>query len=330
MSDLQIDANLPGLGQGVVETATTAEDYGFDGVWTGETSHDAFLPLPLAAEYTDNLEVGTNIALSFTRSPMALAYMAWDLADYTDGRFMLGLGTQVKGHNERRFSVSFDWESPGPRLREVVESIKHIFDVFQGEADELDYQGEYYQFSLMTEFFNPGPIDNPEIPIYVAGVNEYNLRTAGRVGDGLAMHPFNTPEYTEEVVIPTVREGAERGGRSFDEIELVATPLLITGETDEEIEESRELIRSQIAFYASTRTYHTILEHYGWEDTGMELHELSKENRFGEMAELVTDEMVDTFAVQAPLTDLVDEVKDTYGGIADRIRVTRLEAGRGL
>jgi probable F420-dependent oxidoreductase len=330
MTNLKIDGNLPPLSGDVVDTALTAEEYGFDGMWTGETDNDAFLPHLLAAEHTDDLALGTNIALSFTRSPMVLAYLAWDLQQYSDGRFHLGLGTQVKGHNERRFSVNFDWESPGPRFREVIESIKHIFEVFQGEADELDYEGEYYQFSLMTDFFNPGPIDDPDIPIYVAGVNEYNLRTAGRVGDGLALHPFNTPEYTEEVVLPIVEEGAETAERSLDDVDLVATPLIVTGETDEEIEENREMIRMQIAFYASTRTYHTILEHYGWEDIGMELHELSKQDAFGEMGELVTDEMLETFSIEAPLDDLVNEVRREYGGLVDRARVTNVEAGRGI
>ncbi|PCR92141.1 TIGR03617 family F420-dependent LLM class oxidoreductase [Natrinema ejinorense] len=316
MSDLRIDAMVPGLAGDTGGAAGRAEEFGFDGVWTPETDNDAFLPHPLIADRTEEIRQGTRIALAFTRSPMALAYTAWDLARYTDGRFVLGLGTQVKGHNERRFSV--DWESPGPRLREVVESLRHIFDVFQGEA-ELDYEGDHYSFSLMTETFDPGPIDHPEIPIYIAGVNEYNIRLAGELCDGLAMHPFNTPEYTDDVVAPTVAEGADRGDRSLEDVSLSASPFVVTGETEEERERSREEVRRRIAFYGSTRTYHDVLDHHGWRDVGEELHDLSKNQRWEDMAELITDEMVATFAIEAQPDELLAAARERYGGIADRV-----------
>lgn len=313
----KIDATIPGLTDTTIEAAKQAEDLGFDGVWTPETEHDAFLPHPLIAEHTDNLEMGTRIALSFTRSPMVLAYIAWDLQAFSNGRFILGLGTQVKGHNERRFSV--EWTAPGPRLREVVESLRHIWDVFQGNTERLDYQGEYYSFSLMTDFFNPGPIDHPEIPIYIAGVNEYNLRLAGELCDGLSMHGFNTPAYTADVILPAVKEGAERAGRSLDEVTISANPFVITGRNPTERDEKRGEIRRRIAFYGSTRTYHDVLAHHGWQDIGMELHELSREGRWSEMSGLVTDEMVETFAIEAQPGGLVDAIMEEYGGIADRV-----------
>ncbi|WP_226005113.1 TIGR03617 family F420-dependent LLM class oxidoreductase [Natrinema salinisoli] len=316
MSDLRIDAMVPGLSGDAGGAAARAEELGFDGVWTPETDNDAFLPHPLIADRTDEIRQGTRIALAFTRSPMALAYTAWDLARHTDGRFVLGLGTQVKGHNERRFSV--DWESPGPRLREVVESLRHIFDVFQGGA-ELDYEGDHYSFSLMTETFDPGPIDHPDVPIYIAGVNEYNIRLAGELCDGLAMHPFNTPGYTDEVIAPTVAEGADRGDRSLEDVALSASPFVVTGETDEERERSRDEVRRRIAFYGSTRTYHDVLEHHGWRDVGEELHDLSREQRWDDMADLITDEMLSTFAIEAPPEELLAAARDTYGGIADRV-----------
>ncbi|MDF9747502.1 TIGR03617 family F420-dependent LLM class oxidoreductase [Natrinema salsiterrestre] len=316
MSDLRIDAMVPGLSGDAGRAAARAEELGFDGVWTPETDNDAFLPHPLIADRTDEIQQGTRIALAFTRSPMALAYTAWDLARYTDGRFVLGLGTQVKGHNERRFSV--DWESPGPRLREVVESLRHIFDVFQGDA-ELDYEGDHYSFSLMTETFDPGPIDHPDVPIYIAGVNEYNIRLAGELCDGLAMHPFNTPGYTDAVVAPTVAEGADRGDRSLEDVALSASPFVVTGETDEERERSREEVRRRIAFYGSTRTYHDVLEHHGWRSVGEELHDLSNEQRWDDMADLITDEMLSTFAIEAPPEELLAAARETYGGIADRV-----------
>ncbi|WP_254522141.1 TIGR03617 family F420-dependent LLM class oxidoreductase [Natrinema caseinilyticum] len=316
MSDLRIDAMVPGLSTDSGAMAARAEELGFDGVWTPEMDNDAFLPHPLIADRTDEIQQGTRIALSFTRSPMALAYTAWDLARYSDGRFVLGLGTQVKGHNERRFSV--DWESPGPRLREVVESLQHIFDVFRGETD-LDYQGDHYSFSLMTENFNPGPIEHPDVPIYIAGVNEYNIRLAGERCDGLAMHVFNTPDYTDEVIAPTVAEGADRGDRSLEDVSLSASPFVVTGETDEERERTRAEVKRRIAFYGSTRTYHDVLDHHGWRSVGEELHDLSKEQRWDEMTELITDEMVSAFAIEAPPDELLAQAEDVYGGIADRI-----------
>jgi probable F420-dependent oxidoreductase len=321
MSDLDIDTMVYGLSDDIGQTAALAEELGFDCVWNPEMDFDSLLPLPLVAEHTENVEFGTKIATAFTRSPMVLAYMAWDLQRYSGGRFALGLGTQVKGHNVDRFSVDFEWESPGPRLREVVESLRHIWDVFQGRRDELDYDGEFYQFSLMTDFFDPGPIDNPDIPIHLAGVNEYNIQLAGEVADGLAMHGFNTPAYTEEVIEPLVERGAERGGRSIAEVELIAAPFVVTGRTDEEIEASREEAKERIAFYGSTRTYHDVLELHGWKDVGMELHELSKQDKWGEMHGLITDEMVDAFAVEAPVDELADEIRSKYGGVADRVTV---------
>ncbi|QCC58566.1 TIGR03617 family F420-dependent LLM class oxidoreductase [Natrinema thermotolerans] len=316
MSDLRIDAMVPKLANDSGEAAARAEELGFDGVWTPEMDNDAFLPHPVIANRTEEIQQGTRIALSFTRSPMALAYTAWDLAQYTDGRFVLGLGTQVKGHNERRFSI--DWESPGPRLREVVESLRHIFDVFQGEAD-LDYEGDHYSFSLMTDNFNPGPIDHPDVPIYIAGVNEYNIRLAGELCDGLDMHVFNTPGYTDDVIAPTVAEGADRGERSLEDVALSASPFVVTGETEDEREQSRREVRRRIAFYGSTRTYHDVLEHHGWKSVGEELHELSKDGKWEEMADLVTDEMVSTFAIEAPPEELLAEARAVYGGIADRV-----------
>jgi probable F420-dependent oxidoreductase len=317
MSDLLIDAHVPGMTDGGAEAAARAEALGFDAVYTSETEQDAVLSLPLVAEHTDSVELGTRVTLAFTRSPMVLAYQGWALQRYSNGRFVLGLGTQVKGHNERRFSV--EWTSPGPRLREVVESIRHVWSVWQGESDELDYRGEHYSFSLMTETFDPGPIDHPHAPIYIAAVNEYNVRLAGEVCDGLHMHSFNTPAYTEDVIGPLVAEGAEDAGRSRGEVSLSASPFVVTGETEEERDRKREEVRRRIAFYGSTRTYHDVLEHHGWKSVGEELHELSKEQAWDEMTDLVTDEMVATFALDADPAELRAEALDVYGDAADRI-----------
>ena len=326
MSDLKIDAMIPPELDATGEAAARAEELGFDGVFTPALGNDGILPHALVANGTETIEHGSRIALAFTRSPMVLAYMSWQLASFSEGRFILGLGTQVKGHNERRFSV--EWGEPGPRLREVVESLRHIFDVFQGEA-ELDFQGEHYEFSLMTDEFRPDPIDHPDIPIWIAAVNEYNIQTAGKLCDGLAMHVFNTPTYTDEVIAPMVEKGAESADRSLDDVELSASPFVVTGETEEEWEQSRLEAMRRIAFYGSTRTYHDVLETHGWKDVGAELHELSKDQKWAEMGELITDEMVSTFAIEAEPADLLDESVDVYGDVADRI-VLPLEHGEAF
>lgn len=321
MSDLKIDTAVQGLSGESAQLAAKAEEFGFDGVFTPELDQDPLLPLPLVAEHTDTVDIGTRIVTSFTRSPMVLAYMAWDLQRYSDGRMTLGLGTQVKGHNERRFSVDFEWERPGPRLREEVLALRHIFDVFQGTEDDLDFDGEFFQFSLMTDTFRPEPIDAGPPKIWIAGVNEYMLKMAGEVADGLAMHGFNTPKYTDEVIAPLVAEGTEIGDRDSGAVELSASPFLITGDTGEERQAARQEAKGRIAFYGSTRTYHDVLELHGWKDVGMKLHELSKDDAWQEMAEMVTDDMLAAFAIDAPPEDLADEILDKYGGVADRVQL---------
>jgi probable F420-dependent oxidoreductase len=321
MGDLQLDASVYGLESGVGDLARTIEDLGFDGIWGPETRYDAFLPFSIVADATDEVQFGTRIATAFTRSPMILAYIGWDLQRYSDGRFIMGLGTQVRAHNVRRFSVDFEWNSPGPRLREVIESLRHIWDVFQGREDDLDYDGEFYSFSLLPEFFNPGPIDNPDIPIHIAGVNEYNIQLGGEKADGLAIHPFNTPKYAEEVIRPLVEKGAERGGRDIEDVTISANPFVITGETEAERQRQREEIKARIAFYGSTPSYHDVLEIHGWEDVGQRLHEISREEDPRDHTDLITDEMVDAFALEAPYDSLADEIRHTYEGVVDRIRI---------
>lgn len=326
MSNLRIDTTVPSLSDDTGAVARDAEQWGFDGVWTMENSNDGLLPHPLVAEETDTVRMGTRIALAFTRSPMIQAQMAWDLADYSDGRFVLGLGTQVKGHNERRFSV--DWDSPGPRLREVVESIRHTWDVFQGNVDDLDYQGEFYSFSLISPRFNPDPIETPDILIYLASVNEYNLRLAGELADGLAVHPFTSRAYLAEVITEHLEAGAARGNRSADEVNILHSPLVITGRTTEEMAAERERVRRRIAFYGSTRTYHDVLETHDWKDVGDQLHELSKDQQWDEMTQLVTDEMLETLAIEARPGELVDTVRGTYCDLVDRIVLPPEHAAR--
>lgn len=317
MSGPHIDTLVPPLSTETARVATETERLGFDGVWSMENSNDGYLPHVLTAEHTSDITLGTRIALSFTRSPMVTAQLAWDLARYSNGRFVLGLGTQVKGHNERRFSI--DWDAPGPRLREVIESIRHIWDVFQGEEDGLSYDGDHYSFSLMTERFNPGPIEDPDVPIYIGGFNEYNLQLAGELADGLSVHPFSSRRYVTDVIADHLETGASRSDREPDDVSILASPLVITGETETERDEARERVRRRVAFYGSTRTYHDALDVHDWKDVGDELHELSKEKRWDDMTELITDEMLATFAIEAPPDGLVDAATEMYDGAADRV-----------
>jgi probable F420-dependent oxidoreductase len=329
MADLAIDRWIKDLPRDFGEIAADIEANGADGLWTAESTHNALGMSYLAADHTDDLQLGTRISLAFVRSPMVTAYTAWDLAHYSEGRFALGLGTQVKAHNERRFSV--DWDSPGPRLREVIRAIRHIWRVWQGEESALDFDGDFYQFSLMTDNFDPGPIDHPDIPIYVAAINEYNVRTAGELCDGILLHPFNSPSNIEANIVPHLEAGADAGDRSLSDVEISASPFVITGATEAEIAANREQVRQRVAFYGSTRAYKSVLEHHGWADKGKPLHELSRDHAWAEMAELVPDEMLYDYAVEAPLDEIEDAVADEYGDVADRVVVSADPTGeRGV
>jgi probable F420-dependent oxidoreductase len=312
-----IDAMLESFDREVGARAERAEALGVDGLWTPELDYDPFGPLAVAADRTDEIQLGTRIATAFTRSPMVLAYTGWSLADFSEGRFTLGLGTQVQAHNERRFDVA--WHDPTRQLREVVEAVRHTWNYWQGDVAEFDYDGEYVSLSLMTDAFDPGPIEYPDVPIYLAAVNEENVKLAGELADGICLHSFNTPTYTREHVVPWLETAAEAHGRSLEEFTVSASPFVITGADDDERAARREMVRMRIAFYASTPAYKPVMATHGWTDTGRELWELSKEGAWGEMAGLVTDEMVETFAVEAPPDRVADALLDTYGDVADRI-----------
>ncbi|MFB6311152.1 MAG: TIGR03617 family F420-dependent LLM class oxidoreductase [Salinirussus sp.] len=324
--DLHIDRWIKDLPRTFGDIAADIEAQGADGIWTAESTHSALGMAYLAADNTEEITVGTRISLAFVRSPMATAYAAWDLAHYSRGRFVLGLGTQVRAHNERRYGV--EWDSPGPRLREVIRAIRHIWDVWQGRADELEFAGDFYEFSLMTENFDPGPIDHPDIPIFIAAINEYNVRTAGRMCDGILLHPFNSPSYVNEHVIPHLEAGASAASRSLDAVTVSASPFVITGSTDEELAANREQVRRRIAFYGSTPDYRPVLEHHGWDDKHDRLHELSREGAWDAMADVVPDAMLDDYAIEAPLSEIESHVADAYDGVADRVVVSADPTGK--
>ena len=296
--------------------ARQVESAGCDCLWTSETQHDPFLPLAVAAAATSKIKLGTSIAVAFPRSPMVLAYTAWDLQKASNGRFLLGLGSQVRAHNQRRFSVKF--EAPGPKLREIVPALRAIWDCWQN-GTPLKFHGRFYQFDLMTPFFNPGPIANPKIPVFIAGVNHYMCRTAGEVCDGLHVHPFHTPKYLREYVHPAVDEGLRTSGRSRQDFTYATAAFVVIGETEQERARNAEAVRQQIAFYASTRTYEPVLAAHGWEGVTSELHEKSLHGDWKGMAALITDEMLFTIAVSGTLDTIGPKLRERYAGLLDRL-----------
>lgn len=317
MTALKLDASIHPEGDllPVPDLARAIQGAGFAGLWATETQHDPFLQLALAAPATQGLDLGTAIALSFTRSPMALAYTCWDLAAMSHGRFILGLGTQVKAHNERRFSVP--WDRPVPRLRDMITGMRAIWRSWR-TGEKLNYRGDFYQFTLMTPFFTP-PGHNFEIPIYIAGVNTGLCRLAGELCQGFHIHPLNSAQYIRDVVRPAVSQGAEAGGRTLSDVALSASVFIVTGVNDQQTQFTREFVRSQISFYASTPSYRVILETHGWEAVGEQLSGLAARKLWGDMPALITDEMVETFAVVAPPDRIGEAILARYRGLADRI-----------
>ncbi|HEV8675963.1 MAG TPA: TIGR03617 family F420-dependent LLM class oxidoreductase [Methylomirabilota bacterium] len=296
--------------------ARDAEALGFDGLWASETKHDPFLPLALAAEHTSRVSLGTAIVVAFPRSPTVVAHTAWDLQAASGGRLLLGLGTQVKGHNERRFSVP--WTAPGPRLRDYIGALRALWECWQ-TGQRLDFRSEHYNLTLMTPFFAPMPIAHPRIPIYIAAVNAYNLRLAGELCEGVHLHPFHSVKYLREFALPHIEAGLAKSGRRRADITLITSVFMVTGRTPAETAEAREQVRAQVAFYASTRTYEPVLAAHGWADLMPRLHRKSVEGDWPGMAALITDEMLEAFAVQAPFDGLAAALTARYAGLLDRL-----------
>jgi probable F420-dependent oxidoreductase len=300
--------------EALADYARSVEEMGYDSIVTPEAGHDPFLPLMVVAEHTQRVRFGTAVAIAFPRSPFVVAQMAWDLQRYSGGRFVLGLGTQVKGHNERRYSTP--WPAPpGPRLREYILCLKAIFKTFQ-TGERPSFQGNWYQFTLISPFFSPGPNQNGgSVPIYISAINRYNVRLVGELCDGIRMHPFNTPKYTREVILPKIEEGAKKAGRSVSDIDIVGGGFLVTGANEEELEKAKRPVKQQIAFYGSTRSYMPVLECHGWEEVGMRLHRLSVEGKWAEMADEITDEMLHEFAIVAAHDELLPRIRERFGGV---------------
>jgi len=309
---MKLDAALPPVQlKDVPAIAKAAQEIGFDALWTQETQHDPFLPCTLIAEHSTTLNFGTAIAVSFARSPANLAYTAWDLAAQSGGRFILGLGTQVKAHIERRFGMTWPPSVTG-QLREQIQVIRAFWDTWQNAA-KLNFRGEYYKATLMSPFFNPGKIEHPNIPIYIAGVNTGLAKLAGELCDGFHAHPFNSPRYMREVILPAIEEGLQKSGRKRGDIAVSMTPFIATSPEEE------SFARMQIAFYASTPSYQAVMDLYGWSETAQQLSGFAAKSEWAEMPMLITDEMLREFCLVTTQENLADDLKKRYEGIADRL-----------
>ena len=300
----------------VSDAARRAEEAGFDGLLTAEIAHDPFMPLGFAALATERVRLATAIAVCFPRSPMVVAGTAWDLQEQSGGRFVLGLGAQVKGHNERRFSVP--WSAPVPRLREYVESLRAIWQAWE-KGEELNYEGKHYRFTLMTPEFAPRPTGLPRIPVTIAAVGPAMIKLAGRICDGVRLHGFATREYLEQIALPMLDEGLAESGRKRSEFEIWGGGFVATGPDEEAVQKQLEWVRYRLAFYGSTRSYHTVFAVHGWEDLGMKLHAMSKQGRWKEVAAEVPDEVVHTFAAVATHENLSPAIEKRFGGLVDSV-----------
>ena len=316
---MKIDALMRGGPGEAPAEAAAARDSGYDGVHSSELNHDPFLLLAQAVGGAPELEFGTSIAVAFARSPMTVAYSAWDLQALTGGRFHLGLGSQVKAHIERRFSMP--WSRPAARMREYVLALRAIWQSWQ-DGDKLDFDGEFYSHTLMTPMFSPGPLPSGPPRVQIAAVGDAMTQVAGEVADGLIAHSFTTRRYIQEVTLPTVRAGLARGGRLEKDFDLVYAPFVVTGADEESMAASAAVARERIAFYASTPSYRGVLELHGWGDLQTSLNALARQGKWREMGGLIDDEVLGEFAVVAPLDELPAAYARWVGGLADRTSFT--------
>jgi len=312
---MKIDGGIGFDPDGIVEQARRAEASGYDGVWTAETGHDPFLPIAIGAGATETLEFGTGIAVAFARNPMNLAVLANDLHHLTKGRFILGLGSQIKPHITKRFSMP--WSHPAPRMRELIMAMRAIWATWE-TGEKLDFRGEFYTHTLMTPFFNPGPNPYGNPKILLAAVGELMTEVAGEAGDGLLVHGFTTERYLREVSLPALERGAARAGKTRADLTVSYPGFLVTGKTDADVAVADRAVRQQIAFYGSTPAYRPVLELHGWGDLHPELNTLSKRGEWVKMGELIDDEVLDAFAVVCPIDEVAARVKDRFGDVVDR------------
>lgn len=317
---MKVDVTLTCELREMATASADAESAGYQGIWTFEGSHDPFLPLLLAAEHSREVMLGTSIAVAFARNPMLLATLGWDLQAYSGGRFILGLGTQIKPHITRRYSMP--WSRPAARMADMIDAVRAIWDSWL-TGGRLDHRGEFYQHTLMTPLFMPDPSVVAEYgppPIWLAGIGEQMTRTAGAVADGFLSHPLATDDFLREVTVPTLGLGAASRGRDSDGIEVHHSAMVIVGASDADRATAREAIRKQVSFYASTPAYWPILELHDRASIGPRLREMSKQGKWIEMADVVDDELLDAVAVTVndPASGAA-ELRRRYDGVVDRI-----------
>ena len=314
---MKVDGGIPSVGiDEIVRVAKELEDVGYDGGLTAEMSHDPFLPLVIAAEHTERLELATGIAVAFARNPMTLANIGYDLQTFAKGRFRLGLGSQIKAHIETRFSMP--WSHPAPRMRELILATRAIWDCWN-DGTPLDFRGEFYRHTLMTPFFVPGPnpYDNPKISL--AAVGTRMTEVAAEVADGIILHAFTTERYVREVTLPALERGFAKSGKSRDDFEISGPLFIVSGADEEELEKAKQGTKQQIAFYGSTPAYRGVLELHGWGDLQDELNRLSKQGEWVAMGDLITDDILDAFAIVGEPEDIPKAMLARYGGVVDRL-----------
>jgi probable F420-dependent oxidoreductase len=300
----------------IAQGARELEDLGYDGVLSAEITHDPFLPLVVAAEHTERVDIGTSIAVAFARNPMTLANIGYDLQTFSAGRFRMGLGSQIKPHIEKRFSMP--WSHPAARMRELILAMRAIWATWNTGA-KLEFRGEFYRHTLMTPMFDPGPNPYGDPVVTLAAVGGLMTEVAGEVADGLILHAFTTERYVREVTLPALERGFAKSGRTRADFEISGPLFVVTGANDEEMAASVQATKQQIAFYGSTPAYRSVLDLHGWGDLGDELNRLSKQGEWVQMGELVDDDVLHTFAVVAEPEQVAARMQDRYGDLVDRI-----------
>src|SRR5829696_4711565 len=302
------------------ETARRMEQLGYDGIVTPEVKNDPFLPLAAAAITTDRVTLGTSVAIAFPRSPMITALMSWDIQRASGGRFILGLGSQVKGHVQRRYSAFWSGHAQ-PQMKEYVQALKAIWHTWE-TGEKLDVRGEYYTHTLMTPEFNPGPVPGGQPKIMISAVGPAMARLAGEVCDGVRMHGFCTAKYIQDVIWPELQTGAARAGRDPQTLEVSGGGFVVTGATQAEVERNLEAARTRVSFYGSTRTYHGVFEAHGWGEIGPRLHEMSLKGQWEQMPAAVPDEVLEQFVIAGTYDEIVDRIKGRFAGICTRVSLS--------
>ena len=312
---MKIDGGLMGDLAKAGQSAKKLEALGYQGAITAETSHDPFFPLLLAAQETESIELMTSIAVAFSRTPMNLANIGHDLNSFSKGRFILGLGSQIRPHITKRFSMP--WSKPAARMREFILAMRAIWQSWH-EGAPLKFEGEFYTHSLMTPMFTPVDTEYGAPKVFLAAVGPKMSEVAGEVADGILIHAFTTEKYLREVTLPAVEAGLEKGGKSRDEFEISYPGFIVTGQTEEAFNASKAATCKQIAFYGSTPAYAPVLGVHGWGDLQPELNKLSKQGQWDEMGTLITDDILNEFAIVGELDDVVDKFKARWGSLVDR------------